>query len=332
VKCIRNVLAEQALSLVQTKTSRVESRATASAASSAIGRPPSTSSVVQQHYPFQTATQSFSIFALTPQSKIEPPPAVAARSSPSPSPSYSRPTFASQLAMSSPFASPAPSSVRSSPPLEEAIHYQPSLSLSPPPGYTPRPIPSKHGRDSEEFVEHELTQGPDTLPIMTSAKVFRKRRRISSSSPSPSGSATESDSAVPPASGLQPVQMTGQNAGDVNYGGRTSPPCFGRRSGAMKLDFGRTAPSQSSLRMVDVDGDSLEKSDGQGFSSSRPRLLHDGRRSQQSQEMDTTTQSWRLEAAAYIDDLSVDADGAVLQTHAPYVIGTSQNSPVVDVH
>jgi hypothetical protein len=209
--------------------------ATPSASSSSTSRRQSTSSTVQEHAPFQLAAQSPTIPSFSPRSEVEPPPpAVAVPSSPSTDlPRFPRTTFAFQLAQASP--SPVPSSVRSSPPLEEAIHYQTSLLLSPPPGYTPRCTPPKHGRDSEGFMEHQFIHGPHALPNMTSANASAKRRRISPSptpsptpSPSSSGSETESD---------EPMQKTEGNAGDVNYGGRASPPRFGRRSGTMKLDL-----------------------------------------------------------------------------------------------
>jgi hypothetical protein len=100
------------------------------------------------------------IFSIHPQQEHSP---SLPRSSPQPrTPTYTRHSFAFQVAQSSPLVSPTPSSLRASPPLEEAIHAQHALSLSPPPEY----------RGSSEAVESELTQPP----------VLGKRRRRSPAS------------------------------------------------------------------------------------------------------------------------------------------------------
>jgi hypothetical protein len=159
------------------------------------------------------------------------------RSSPSPpprTPTYTRRSFAFQVAQSSPLVSPTPSSLRASPPLEEAIHAQHAFSLSPPPEYTP---PRRRG--SSEAVESQLAP---PLPVLG------KRRR-----PSPA-SDTESD--TPARASNTPVRAV-------------SPPRFGRRSGEMKLLARAVPPSQrvdSKSTSDSEDADSSKESDDE-----RPR-------------------------------------------------------------
>jgi hypothetical protein len=164
------------------------------------------------------------IFSIHPQQEHSP---SLPRSSPSPSspprtPTYTRHSFAFQVAQSSPLVSPTPSSLRASPPLEEAIHAQRTFSLSPPPEYTPP------RRGSSAAVESQLTQPP----------VLGKRRR-----PSPT-SDTESD--TPARASHTPVRAV-------------SPPRFGRRSGEMKISARVVPPSHGADS--DSDAGSSKESD-----------------------------------------------------------------------